>query len=704
MAEHESLPKAKNHLANITIIATNKISKKIDQNKVAGTFLMLSALGQVLYMAFYTLREMHFPLVLLFSFLITVGAFVLLPTGQQKTSFWAEQNPKALTAAFVTASIFLALLISEGLNSKCAQLTGVGRLSAQYVKSFTIAALILLALGALCYALTGRVGLSMALATTVLLLLSLVNYYMLVFRNRTFMPHDIYAAQTAVNVIGEYRLTLAPVVVVALQITGVIWAMGLTIDGYIGAKNTQGAKKTWVLRMLSLAYAVTMTLLCLSSGFWRGLNLESQFWNPNESSATHTFLVNFVAIIPHMRLTPPEGYEDKKAYLEKAYPSQRKNEADEALLPDKLILIMNEAFTDFSFVEGFKTNQDPLAFWHKLTQREGVISGKLVMDAFGGATALSEFQALTGSAGVAGQGINEGAMQRLVHSRVASLGDSVKTLGYQTYAMHPYTRSGYGREFAYPHMGFNSFISLETMPFEKKDHIRSYISDEAFYRYMAGEIEKSKDPVFVFGVTMQNHGGYTWSADKNRGQTPVEENIQIIAPKGDFPEARQYLNLLHQSDKALEKLIDYYENQGEKVMVVMFGDHWPALNDGFQEALEKNIPKIEQPMVSHTVPYIIWANYPIKTPTGPTQQVSVNYLSLLIKDTLGLPLTGFDQYLHALWQKYPVISAQGLVDRNGRTYDISHMKEDELLSYYEVFQYNNLTGAKGYMENLYIQE
>ena len=41
--------------------------------------------------------------------------------------------------------------------------------------------------------------------------------------------------------------------------------------------------------------------------------------------------------------------------------------------------------------------------------------------------------------------------------------------------------------------------------------------------------------------------------------------------------ANQYLSLIHESDKALEYLISYFEECEEPTLIVMFGDHYPTL-------------------------------------------------------------------------------------------------------------------------------
>lgn len=43
----------------------------------------------------------------------------------------------------------------------------------------------------------------------------------------------------------------------------------------------------------------------------------------------------------------------------------------------------------------------------------------------------------------------------------------------------------------------------------------------------------------------------------------------------------QYLSLIHETDDAVSWLVDYLSNLDHKCVLVFFGDHMPALSDGF---------------------------------------------------------------------------------------------------------------------------
>ena len=78
-------------------------------------------------------------------------------------------------------------------------------------------------------------------------------------------------------------------------------------------------------------------------------------------------------------------------------------------------------------------------------------------------------------------------------------------------------------------------------------------------------------------ISMQNHGGYT--------EKYPNFNEQIRTLGASYSDANQYLSLLHESDKALEYLISYFQSVDDPVEIVFFGDHQPSLNTNFYKGL-----------------------------------------------------------------------------------------------------------------------
>ena len=104
---------------------------------------------------------------------------------------------------------------------------------------------------------------------------------------------------------------------------------------------------------------------------------------------------------------------------------------------------------------------------------------------------------------------------------------------------------------------------------------------------------------------MQDHGGYTFKCS---------EDITINM-NGDYPLTEQYLTTLHNSDAALEVLISYFQQIQEPTVILLFGDHQPAIEQEFLEELYgKKIEdlSLEEKQREYIMPFMIWANYDIE--------------------------------------------------------------------------------------------
>ena len=92
---------------------------------------------------------------------------------------------------------------------------------------------------------------------------------------------------------------------------------------------------------------------------------------------------------------------------------------------------------------------------------------------------------------------------------------------------------------------------------------------------------------------MQNHGGYDTDSSGDFTNT-VSLNYEV-----EYPLAETYLSEVNVTDAALKKLIDYFEDSNENTMIVMFGDHLPAINS-MKSCLEKN--QLECPITIEIIP------------------------------------------------------------------------------------------------------
>ena len=147
--------------------------------------------------------------------------------------------------------------------------------------------------------------------------------------------------------------------------------------------------------------------------------------------------------------------------------------------------------------------------------------------------------------------------------------------------------------------------------------------------------------------------------------------------------------MVHQSDVALEYLIDELSSREEKYVVLIFGDHQPALplmgtNMGLCGSATR-------------VPYIIWTNYEMPEAARFDYQsdaTGLSYLALDVLNAAGFELPAYYQYISDIRNAIPAINATGYYSpASGYYCGIDWDKpaeEQNALNAYRYLQYNIL--------------
>ena len=252
----------------------------------------------------------------------------------------------------------------------------------------------------------------------------------------------------------------------------------------------------------------------------------------------------------------------------------------------------------------------------------------------------------------------------------------LKELGYETYGMHPYLASGWERDKVYPLLGFSHTKFIDD--YRNRAYVRQYISDDSCMKEIIDTYEEkdADKPLFLFQVTMQNHGSYQ---DAHENFTP-----DITVEGASSYSLSAYLSLIKKTDEALEELISYFSQEEEPVMVVFFGDHQP--NDVVAEPVWQLNGKSyrslsgEDTFLRYQVPYLIWTNYDIQTERN--ADTSANYLGAKVLEAAGLKLPAYQKFLLELSESCPVVSAAGILKETDAEIDLEKYKK---LQYYQLF-------------------
>lgn len=551
---------------------------------------------------------------------------------------------------------------------------------------------------------TKRLRLSLRIETIISLLIGLINYFVIQFRSNPVMPWDIFSIKTAASVANNYQYKLESRAIICVIVFLAILAVCQLASKRADAENKPHPSFILTIK-IRLAGALLCALCLILLGNYvqtpdcvKRFRIYDKLFTPNTMTYKDGTVVAFLLECQYLSVNTPDSYSEKKAeelLAQAAAQRQAENPTQNVNLTENdqqkgtstseelpnIIVIMNEAFSDLSILDKYTTNEDEIPYMRSLMNgAENTISGYMDVSVLGGNTANTEFEFLTGNTMAF---LPQGCIpyQQYIHDTMPSMASSLKEMGYRTLALHPYGASGWDRDEVYEYFGFDQFYSKSD--FTDPHLLRKYISDQADIDKVIELYEQDPNtPLFLFNVTMQNHSSYSDAFDNFTPSIEVEGSDSFAL--------NQYLSLLKESDRSLERLITYFEQVDDPTIIVFFGDHQPTdsvvspiykLNDRSVYSLTE-----EELRLRYQVPYIIHANFDIEE--AQNVPMSTNYLGVKTLEAAGLPLNDYQQFLSAQYESYPSISVLQMTDAEGNITSITN--KETILNSYEILQYYHL--------------
>lgn len=549
------------------------------------------------------------------------------------------------------------------------------------ISKFTLNVLIVLIPIFILSCIFSNVKIPILLTSTFFLVISIINAYVYSFRTRMLEPTDVYSFGTAMNVIDNYSLLPIP--------TGALIALAAWILLIVCVfKAAQGGFAFSIKKRLAVvAFCIIGAVISITIA----PTLPIYHWQ-RQGAYKHGYILDFASKLQEITMAKPDGYStDNVVDLSEKYTDQKLTDNKK---PPHLIVIMDEAYSDLNVLGELSTNQSVAPFISSLT--ENTVSGYALASVYGGNTANSEYEFLTGNS-MAWLSPNSVPYQQYVTSPTYSIISYLKTnYNYKCIAMHPHYSSGWNRPVAYGNFGFDEMIFEDGFP--KKDYIRKYVSDKETFETLIDYYEQSKQsPLFMFCITMQNHGNYAYTGDN------FTQSITLSGYSEDYPDVEQYLSLIHETDRAVEYLISYFSNAEDDVVILFFGDHQPILSAKFYtEISDDTASDLEKQQTQFKVPFFVWANYEIKEKQ--VECTSLNYLSNYLFNAAGLPLPPYNQFLSEMEGVIEAINTNGFYSKSSQafvTFESASAEEKSWLSLYKQLQYNNAFDKKNRNESMF---
>ena len=233
-----------------------------------------------------------------------------------------------------------------------------------------------------------------------------------------------------------------------------------------------------------------------------------------------------------------------------------------------VVLVQAESFFDARHL-GDLIPADLLPAFDRM-RASALQTGRLTVPCWGANTVRTEFAVLTG--------IDSGTLgldrfnpyERFAQERVRSIAWEMKRQGYRTICLHPFDKRFYARDRVMPQLGFDEFRGPEAFPPQAPGQ---YVSDEGMARAIVEILAAEGPRVFVFAMTMANHG--PWDQEVTGPLDALPD-----APPGlvEQEPLRRYLAGLRGTDAMLATLMPAIPADG---LLAVYGDHQPSLPGAF---------------------------------------------------------------------------------------------------------------------------
>ena len=543
---------------------------------------------------------------------------IVRPKDKKLKNILKKINLKKLL--FLLIFFFVCYIISELLNGNSIEFKRIFDFSikwedkADYVESvvqrffkcpkFIANYCLFICLYFILYGLTNRTKISCLTILIFDFLFGVINYTVRSFRGVSITLSDIYSIRTALNVVDGLKLSINGNFVTAVCLFILFMFISVKV---IYVKDKYERRPTFAKNITIVLGVIGLVAICAPDYFTNDVHL----WNINNAYADSGAGLTLIRMVKEFNVSKPKKYsvDETKKILAK-YEDDVDSVEDTSDLPNVLV-IMNESFADLTMSYNLDLSDDPLEFYHELITRDNVVSGVMHSSQFGGGTANVEYECITQNVTAF---LPSGSMpyQQYISGNVKqSMVAYMNRLGYTTYGIHSWEKSGYSREKIYKLLGFDYAWfkeNLGNLQFGRSGYSSDQSTYEVYYDIMNNKPDDEKN--FSFIVTMQNHLPYN-DVDPN--------GIQFLDGDNDII---SYLQSEYLADMALKNLIDYLSEYKEDVIVLFFGDHQPNLN---QKDLYSLTGNYAEDSASQVVPFFIWANFDINK----KDNIETSYLKLL---------------------------------------------------------------------------
>lgn len=513
-------------------------------------------------------------------------------------------------------------------------------------------------------------------------ILGYANYLKMTYRQEPIYPDDLKMIKEfgllkdMTGTISFYLLAGMILLVVA----GGCWAI---------YRSFKKDKKFQAIRVITLF--TTIFVLIYISHFNNPNNLLRKAYNKTALWIPYSQKMNYYntgfigGFLYNLKIDPmekPKGYSEEKikeitSHYQKLADEKNKTASEEQ---PNIIYVMSESFSDPSRLNGVEITGDPLADYYAVADQ--TYSGQMLSQNYVGGTANIEFEALTGfSMGLFNAQLTTPYTMLVPKmNQLPSIVSTLKDQNYHTTALHPYNTSMYKRKDVYEVLGFDEFISENTMTYTDTIEDNPYISDASAYQEVMDLLKEDDTPQFIHLVTMQTHMPYDGKYQQLEYTAKTEDNSGISS-------LENYLQDISYSSQSLKAFTEELKKLSRRTLVVFWGDHLPGIySDTIQNSNEKHTLHETQFLMFDSQGELEKTEAPVTSPF---------YFAADLMNQTNQQTTGVYQLLLALQNELPAFERE-LYYQEGQWHREAQLnkKQAELYQAYEMIQYDIVSGEK----------
>lgn len=467
-------------------------------------------------------------------------------------------------------------------------------------------------------------GASLALLFIPTLLLAIINQLKINFLNSPLLPNDLYLANQALSSLGFIVGKGMALIIFLLSICAAISIIIL----FIYHRKSFLNKKKWPMAR-GIVAALLLTIFMYSPAQLVSSEKMPNIWELSDEIQLYQYTGFFGGLIynyKNFKVTKPNGFEPGSiarltTELELT-DDLKKAKKDENTKPH-VIIIQSEAYWDPGLLspglypDGSPGRLEPICE-ATLNNAHFCATGYVSVPSFGGITANTEYEVLTG---MAISLFPSGAVpfNHFTQKKQPSIAWRFRQAGYKTVGLHPHDGWFWNRNNVYPRLGFQYFYDIEY--FADADKNELYVSDDAINRAIEKNIEETNEPLFLFSVSMANHAPF----NDDRYEKLLAVNIDWEAVPNLSPEEHKTLATfsigIRESRRALQELIATYSSPDSPPVIILFyGDHLPILGGDFRIYEETGYKPLGESIhyrEMFSTPYLIWSNQELHTTDWP---------------------------------------------------------------------------------------